>query len=115
MNAQSTTFIGRPKGQRIQLTCAVCLDTFLVIPSRVEISKTCSRKCAGVRHAARITRPLLDRFWEKVDRLGPDECWPWTGSVDQHGYGHRIIAILFGVSESLVKAIVDRKVWRHVA
>lgn len=28
-----------------------------------------------------------DRFWAKVDRRGPDECWPWTAAVNEHGYG----------------------------
>lgn len=32
-------------------------------------------------------RPLAERFWEKVDRRGPDECWPWTGSRNKAGYG----------------------------
>ena len=27
------------------------------------------------------------RFWAKVDRKGPDECWLWTGSPDDDGYG----------------------------
>ena len=26
------------------------------------------------------TRPLADRFWEKVEIRGPDECWPWLGN-----------------------------------
>jgi len=24
--------------------------------------------------------PVADRFWAKVIRKAPDECWPWTGS-----------------------------------
>lgn len=26
-------------------------------------------------------------FWPKVDRRGPDECWPWTASACKKGYG----------------------------
>lgn len=25
-------------------------------------------------------RDIIERFWEKVDRRGPDECWPWTAA-----------------------------------
>ena len=32
-------------------------------------------------------RPLMDRLWEKVDRRGPDECWPWTAGRQPGGYG----------------------------
>ena len=32
-------------------------------------------------------RPMQDRFWEKVDILGPDECWEWTSSKMYSGYG----------------------------
>lgn len=32
-------------------------------------------------------RPLADRFWEHVDRRGPDECWPWIGAKRFFGYG----------------------------
>ena len=28
-----------------------------------------------------------DAFWQKVDRRGPDECWPWTGFLTEKGYG----------------------------
>jgi hypothetical protein len=26
------------------------------------------------------------RFWSKVDKRGPDECWPWLGATTK-GYG----------------------------
>lgn len=32
-------------------------------------------------------RPLEDRFWEKIDKRGADECWPWLASDGQDGYG----------------------------
>lgn len=28
----------------------------------------------------------VTRFWENVDRRGPDECWPWLGYIED-GYG----------------------------
>ena len=31
-------------------------------------------------------RPLLERFWEKVDKSGPNGCWIWLGSL-VHGHG----------------------------
>ena len=27
------------------------------------------------------------RFWSKVDKRGPDECWPWLGYRKPKGYG----------------------------
>lgn len=28
-----------------------------------------------------------ERFWERVDRRGEEECWPWLGAVTPNGYG----------------------------
>lgn len=28
-----------------------------------------------------------ERFWAKVDRCDPDDCWPWTGGTNSRGYG----------------------------
>lgn len=35
--------------------------------------------------------PLEIRLWKKVIKLGPDDCWIWTGGVNENGYG-RIIS-----------------------
>lgn len=32
------------------------------------------------------TRPLRDRFLEKLDQRGPG-CWPFTGAIANNGYG----------------------------
>ena len=31
--------------------------------------------------------PTEDRYWSKVDRRGPEECWPWSAGTGTHGYG----------------------------
>jgi len=33
------------------------------------------------------TKSLEDRFWEKVQKLDDDSCWPWLGATNQKGYG----------------------------
>ena len=54
---------------------------------------------------------LESRFWPKVRKLGPDDCWPWLAATNEHGYGvmrpegrrtgptvkaHRVAALLDG-------------------
>lgn len=50
----------------------------------------------GNRPPLRPTFPkastLEEKFWLRVDRRGPDECWPWTSLVDPKGYGRLGIA-----------------------
>jgi hypothetical protein len=31
--------------------------------------------------------PLAERFWARVAKAEPDECWDWTGRTDRDGYG----------------------------
>lgn len=48
-------------------------------------------EAAAIARAAKASRApsLQERFWSKVDRRGPDECWPWTAAVRRkdEGYG----------------------------
>lgn len=32
-------------------------------------------------------RSFAERFWSKVDRRGPEECWEWTAGRQSDGYG----------------------------
>jgi hypothetical protein len=43
-------------------------------------------------------------FWEKVDRRGPGECWPWLGCVSPNGYGK----FYFGGDQDYAHRIVYR-------
>lgn len=65
----------------------------------------CSRLCA---RRARVV-PLAERFWAKVDRRGPDECWAWLGGRagkdgaygtcyhdGRHTTAHRVAYLLAG-------------------
>lgn len=48
-------------------------------------------EAAAIARAVRAARApsLSDRFWSKVDILGPDDCWPWIAARrnKKHGYG----------------------------
>ena len=37
-----------------------------------------------------------DRFWRKVDVLGPDECWPWKASVGSKSHYGNMWCIIDG-------------------
>lgn len=41
---------------------------------------------------------LKTRFWPKVERGNPDECWEWTAAKHQFGYG------MLGVNSKVIYA-----------
>jgi hypothetical protein len=36
---------------------------------------------------SRPPKPVAELFWAKVDRCGPQECWPWLAAHTDDGYG----------------------------
>ena len=36
---------------------------------------------------AALRKTIEQRFWEKVNQAGPDDCWPWTRARRSKGYG----------------------------
>lgn len=34
-----------------------------------------------------MNKSLEERFWEKVDKKGPDDCWNWLAGKSGAGYG----------------------------
>jgi hypothetical protein len=71
----------------ITLACAVCGKSFSLSPSACRRgTRCCSRECSVARrHLGR--RPPDERFWDKVVRAGPNECWLWQGGKTVGGYG----------------------------
>lgn len=39
------------------------------------------------RTITRVHVSAPDRFWSKVARGAPDDCWPWIGARERAGYG----------------------------
>lgn len=42
----------------------------------------------GIHSRVYSHRPLAARFWDKVNKRGPNDCWEWRAYRDRDGYGH---------------------------
>ncbi len=49
-------------------------------------------------------RPIEERFWEKVDKRSPGECWNWIAKVDKDGYGRIGTGSRTNKSSSMIRA-----------
>lgn len=47
----------------------------------------CLKGTWSPRQRERKKVPLEKRFMSHVEQRGPDECWLWTASLNDHGYG----------------------------
>ena len=69
--------------EQLRRVCIRCGATFTVDkPSRSQ--KYCSHACYI---ANQYGDTVDERFWSKVDRRGPDDCWEWQAGRHTLGYG----------------------------
>lgn len=41
-----------------------------------------------------LNEPDTARFWKYVEKRGPDECWPWKGTMSEKGpYGYGVLNV----------------------
>lgn len=74
----------------IQLECFYCGANFTrsyrISAKRKRRPQFCSRVCVAADKSSR-KHNVEKRFWQKVQVLNADECWPWSGRLDPNGYG----------------------------
>lgn len=39
------------------------------------------------RKIPKLTEKQLAKYWQRVDKQGANDCWPWLGHTDKDGYG----------------------------
>lgn len=52
-----------------------------------------------------ISTRCLQRLWSKIEKRGPNECWPWLAARDNDGYGRfwlhggtgHVTRVVFGI------------------
>jgi hypothetical protein len=40
-----------------------------------------------------MARDIHQRFWEKVEKRSPSECWTWTSSIQRSGHGTFFVGV----------------------
>ncbi len=55
-----------------------------------------------------LAKKVTDRFWEKVNKRGPGECWEWTASKSGDGYGQfKAAGIIRGRSAHRMSFLIE--------
>lgn len=59
--------------------------------TRSRLNRWCRAEILGKNGPLRLLsfseRTLPQMMWDRVECRGPDECWPWTGTIKNNGYG----------------------------
>ncbi len=81
------------KALMVEQSCRICGTLFMALQTRVArgLSSCCSLGCATETgrqgYTAKMAATVERRFWSKVAKAGEDDCWLWTASRDERGYG----------------------------
>jgi hypothetical protein len=73
----------------VTIICPVCGGEFRARTHGVRPAvRFCSPECGGIGRRKLVTpERLAERFWLTVDKRGPDDCWNWTLTPGNNGYG----------------------------
>lgn len=85
-------FDGLPKTSRAtSFECSHCKGRFEraygLAKSRRARPQYCSRNCELSAKRARALAAASESFWSRVDKRADDTCWPWSGQINESGYG----------------------------
>lgn len=69
-----------PRKQKIRINTLWLSDDWAGL-SPLQLKRKLFEKMASSAEGQR-------RFWSKVTKRKPDECWPWHRTVNANGYGH---------------------------
>lgn len=76
------------QGKKGQCVWTICTCGRMSMKRFSDLLRGLVKSCGCARGGQ--SSPLAERFWSKVDRRGPDECWPWNGA--RHASGHGVIS-----------------------
>lgn len=79
--------------------CEICSKPFHARPETIRRGwgRCCSRSCANRARTQNMER-VSARFWAKIDKRGPDDCWLYTGGIGSTGRG------VFGIGQKCIDA-----------
>lgn len=71
------------------MNCAHCGKEVTANRLKGRVRVFCGHKCFAIFKTGKPMerKPAKDRFWSKVQKGAPGECWQWTGAVQGGGYG----------------------------
>lgn len=85
------SFVSSAHRRQTTFVCSECSANFEraygLSDERKRRPQYCSSACMTTARRTRALAAAEKRFWSRVDKRGPDECWEWRGARNENGYG----------------------------